>query len=158
MKILAWFTLIIFMSSGAMAQRNPPPQVPPGQRSNSAKGILNMVFTAAERSIITRVLGTPPPRTESSGRKRKKGKKGKRGLPPGLAKRGGQLPPGLAKRGGRLPPGLAKRQLPRNALDELGPARRGTERVIVGADVLLVDIATDIVLDVIQGVVRNAGR
>lgn len=38
-----------------------------------------------------------------------------RGLPPGLAKRGGDLPPGLAKklrRDGRLPPGLDKRLVP----------------------------------------------
>ena len=38
-----------------------------------------------------------------------------RGLPPGLAKRGGDLPPGLQKklrRDGRLPPGLEKRLVP----------------------------------------------
>ena len=38
-----------------------------------------------------------------------------RGLPPGLAKRGGKLPPGLQKqldKNGRLPPGLQKRLEP----------------------------------------------
>lgn len=37
------------------------------------------------------------------------------GLPPGLAKRGGDLPPGLAKqvrRNGHLPPGLEKKLVP----------------------------------------------
>ena len=44
------------------------------------------------------------------------GKKGKKkGLPPGLAKRGGDLPPGLQRhieRNGQLPPGLQKRLEP----------------------------------------------
>ena len=43
------------------------------------------------------------------------GKSKKKGLPPGLAKRGGNLPPGLQKkldRDGRLPPGLQKRLEP----------------------------------------------
>jgi len=41
----------------------------------------------------------------------KKSHKNKKGLPPGLAKRGGNLPPGLAKRD-KLPPGLQGEPLP----------------------------------------------
>jgi hypothetical protein len=68
-------------------------------------------------------------------------------LPPGLAKqiqKNGTLPPGLAKHG--LPPGLEKR---------LGKAPKGYERIIVGRDVVITDILTGAIIDVLQGVIRN---
>lgn len=87
---------------------------------------------------------------ESKGKKGK-GKKGKGGgMPPGLAKRD-SLPPGLAKRD-TLPPGLAKRDLPAEVEAELPPTPRGTQRAIVGDDVVLIDTATNTVLDIIRGV------
>ncbi len=68
---------------------------------------------------------------------------GGRGLPPGLAKRGGDLPPGLEKqleRKGTLPPGLQKKltPFPIDLERRLPPVPRGYRRVIVGRRVLLV--------------------
>ena len=76
------------------------------------------------------------------------GKKGrKKGLPPGIQKK-------LA-RGGTLPPGIAKQYLPDDLSNHLPPPPHGYERVIYGTDVLLVEIDTgkiaDIVADVITG-------
>lgn len=67
---------------------------------------------------------------------------------------GGDLPPGLAKqleRNGRLPPGLEKRTLPHDLLARLG-RRYGAERQLVGSDVLLVDTATGVILDILRGI------
>lgn len=76
---------------------------------------------------------------------------GAKGLPPGLAKRD-SLPPGLAKRGGSLPPGLRGQALPGDLASRL-PARDDRwRRVVVGSDVVLIDAVSDIVVDVIRGV------
>lgn len=84
-----------------------------------------------------------------------------RQMPPGLAKRD-ELPPGLDRQlteRGTLPPGLAKRDLPADLAGRL-PRRGGkTERVIVDDDIVLIDKATERVLDVIGDVVREgAGK
>ncbi len=86
--------------------------------------------------------------------KKDKGAKGKgrgNGLPPGLAKRD-QLPPGLAKRGNQLPPGLMKSDLPPDLEKQLPKLPDNVERVVVDDDVLLVQRGTDIILDVLEGV------
>ena len=66
------------------------------------------------------------------------------------------LPPGIAKnleRGKPLPPGIAKRELP-HGLDSSLPERRdGYERTIVGNDMVLVDIDTGIIADIIEDAV-----
>ena len=84
-----------------------------------------------------------------------------KGMPPGLAKRGGALPPGLAKRKS-LPPGLARNdRLPDDI--EYEPLPRDLERqlprlpskdyvrVRVGTDLLILNQKTHVVLDVAQG-------
>jgi hypothetical protein len=96
--------------------------------------------------------------------KHKKGHKNKsrgkgsgKGMPPGLAKRD-KLPPGLQKqleRNGTLPPGLQKRKLPDTIEEKLAPPQEGTERVIVNQDVVLIDKATNTVLDIIKGVLNK---
>lgn len=88
------------------------------------------------------------------------GKNKNKGLPPGLAKRQ-QLPPGLQNRlakQGRLPPGLAKRDLPDDLQANLPPPQDGTDRIIAGNDVVLVDVATNAVLDILYDVVTGQGR
>lgn len=78
-------------------------------------------------------------------------------MPPGLAKRE-HLPPGLQKhleKNGALPPGLAKRDLPANLVAELPPAHAGTLRQIVGNDVVLIQEGTNIVLDILENVLRK---
>ncbi len=69
---------------------------------------------------------------------------GGRGLPPGLAKRHGNLPPGLERqleRNGTLPPGLQKRvePFPDDLNSRLAPLPSGYSRVIVEGRALIVD-------------------
>ncbi len=102
-----------------------------------------------------------------AGKGKHKNKKGKgqgrgrgKGLPPGLAKRD-KLPPGLQKqleRNGKLPPGLQKSEFPEDLQAKLGPPKEGTERAIVGNDAVLLDTATNVVLDVIRNVVNKGGQ
>ena len=82
--------------------------------------------------------------------KSKKGKKHKgngKGLPPGIAMK--------LERGGTMPPGIAKRYLPSDLEHDLPPVPHGYERSIVGNDVVLVEVDTgriaDIIADVIVG-------
>jgi hypothetical protein len=83
------------------------------------------------------------------------------GLPPGLAKRGGNLPPGLQKklnRDGQLPPGLQKRlePLPDDLNRQLPSLPEYWERVIVERDVVLIDRRTNRILDIIENVIALA--
>jgi hypothetical protein len=62
------------------------------------------------------------------------------------------LPPGIAKkvaRGGALPPGIAKKMPPGGLLARL-PARSGQEWRVVGTDLLIVEIATNVIVDVLK--------
>jgi hypothetical protein len=87
---------------------------------------------------------------------------GRQGLPPGLAKRGGDLPPGLAKqlrRNGRLPPGLEKRMVPfpvelERRMPPLPPHYR---RCFIGDRAIVYDDRTRGILDSLT-VVINIGR
>lgn len=92
---------------------------------------------------------------------------GERGsdLPPGLAKRHGNLPPGLEKhleRDGTLPPGLQKRfaPLPYSLRRELPPLPRGCDCRIgaLGRDVLIVNEKTNRILDIVSDVRDVIGR
>jgi len=129
--------------------------------------ILSRIFTEVERELI----GEYYKNSELYDKK-----KSKRGLPPGLAKKdrlppglekhlekSGRLPPGLAKKdrlppglekhlekSGRLPPGLEKRLLPDELSSRLPRRDNNTIRRIVGDDVVLLDAATDLVLDIIR--------
>ena len=71
----------------------------------------------------------------------KKNKKQK-GLPPGIAKN--------LQRGKALPPGIAKQQLPGDLERTLPPAPSGHERVIIDGRVLLIEIATQVIHDVLM--------
>jgi len=62
------------------------------------------------------------------------------------------LPPGIAKkvaRGGSLPPGIAKRYFPNDLLGQL-PPRPGQQWLVMGGDVVLLDVATQLILDVLH--------
>ncbi len=103
--------------------------------------LLGTVISAVERALI----GDYVRKAKTSGQ----------GLPPGLAKRQ-HLPPGLQKhieRTGRLPPGLEKRRLPGD-LRALLPIRSGQDFRVVGNDIVLIETATSLILDVMQGVLR----
>jgi len=95
-----------------------------------------IAFTASQRTIILDYFAADG-RSASSG---------SRPLPPGIAKK--------VARGGSLPPGIAKRYLPRDLDLRLPPPPTGIERVVVGGDVLLVQISTGAILDMIRGALR----
>ncbi len=66
------------------------------------------------------------------------------------------LPPGIAKnlrRGKPMPPGIAKQVLPAGLIDLLPPVPRGFERVVLDGRVLLVEIATQVIHDVLEDAV-----
>jgi hypothetical protein len=74
-------------------------------------------------------------------------------MPPGLAKKD-SLPPGLQKhivKHGELPQGLEGRSLPYELEKKLTPLPEGFVRLKVGADVVLMNEKTRIVIDVISG-------
>jgi hypothetical protein len=71
--------------------------------------------------------------------------KGNKSLPPGIAKN--------LQRGKPLPPGIAKQALPSGLLDVLPAAPHGYERIIVGGKVLLVEIATQVIHDILEDIV-----
>ncbi len=52
-----------------------------------------------------------------------------------------------------MPPGLAKRALPEELSRRLPRQRFGTERVVVDQDVLLIEQATGIILDILTDVI-----
>ena len=78
---------------------------------------------------------------------KKGGKKGAKPLPPGIAKN-------LA-RGKPLPPGIAKRGLPNDLMVQLPPVADGYERIIVAGKILLVEIATQVVHDILVDVLLD---
>ncbi len=112
-----------------------------GQSDDISTGaLLATIISATERALIGDYV--------------RKAKASPQGLPPGLA--GRPLPPGLQKhidRTGRLPPGLEKRRLP-GELRGLLPARRGQDYRVVGNDIVLIETATNLILDIMQGVLR----
>ena len=111
--------------------------------------ITGRVFSAIEKKIIEDFFGEQAA-DAVSGTKKNKNKKSK------YKGKSGELPPGLQKhleKYGTLPPGLAKKPLPPGLANRLGSTRSGLERLIVGDDVVLVEEATGVVLDIIKHIV-----
>ena len=80
-------------------------------------------------------------------------------LPPGLAKRGGDLPPGLQKhlrKNGTLPPGLQKRltPFPRDLEIRLPRLPDIYRRGMIGDSVVIVNRRTQRIIDVINDILR----
>lgn len=128
--------------------------------------IADVVFKEAEKRLIEEFFANKAAKSdddEDQGKKKKKDKKSKKSkkgkskdMPPGLANKD-ELPPGLAKqlqRKGTLPPGLAKRDLPADLAARLPPPPPGQERVIVDNDVVLIERATGVILDILADVVK----
>jgi hypothetical protein len=123
----------------------PVPTKSQGKKSKSGntstEQLLTTIISATERALIGDYVT--------------KAKASTQGLPPGLAKRD-KLPPGLQKqieRNGTLPPGLAKRGLPDDLRGRL-PRRTGRDYRVVGNDIVLIETATNLILDIMQGVLR----
>jgi hypothetical protein len=78
----------------------------------------------------------------------------RRTLPPGLARKQ-SLPPGLQKqlvRRGHLPPGLEGQRLPSDLEGRLTPLPAGYVRLRIGTDVVLVEVGTRLILDLVSNV------
>ncbi|MEX0814383.1 MAG: hypothetical protein WD014_01795 [Dongiaceae bacterium] len=118
--------------------------------------IADLVLTEIEKRIIRDYYrGAPDGHDDGAGGQ--KGAKDKSGLPPGLAKKD-TLPPGLAmqlERNGTLPPGLAKRGLPDDLRARLPRRPWGQNLVIVDDKVLLIERATDLILDVLDAMAED---
>lgn len=114
------------------------------------------MFTAIERELIAEYFRQhPAPRasktTQRAGKQKGAGKS--KQAPPGLAGRS-ELPPGLARqleRNGTLPPGLQGRGLPADLVARLPLRKPGQQRIVVDQDVLLIELATGLILDLIRG-------
>ncbi len=142
-------SLALVLGSAAPASA----QIRVAQQSDAVETI----FKEIEKQIIREYFkGGAEEKQSGKARGKKKGKGGK-GSPPGFAKRE-TLPPGLEKqlrKNGTLPPGIAKRELPPGLAARLGPVPAGKQRVIVGGDVALVDIATGVIIDILKDVLAN---
>jgi len=100
-------------------------------------------FAANEITVIREYF-----RHKQTGRKGgNKGNKHNKPLPPGIAKN-------LA-RGKPLPPGIAKQALPDDLLVRLPPVADGYERVLIAGQILLVEIATQVVHDILMDVISD---
>jgi Ni/Co efflux regulator RcnB len=91
----------------------------------------SVIITAAEQALIREYFQQHPMGNVAS-------------LPPGIQKklaRGKPLPPGIAK---KFPAGLSGRL----------PPRPGYAYRVVGADVLLVEVATGVIVDLVRDLVR----
>lgn len=102
---------------------------------------VHVEFTDLEISAIRAYY-----RDQDSGSHRGKGK-GRKSLPPGIAKN--------LQRGKPLPPGIAKQALPAGLVQVLPTVPRGYERVVVDGRVLLVEIATQLVHDILEDVLLD---
>lgn len=74
-----------------------------------------------------------------------KNAKGAKSLPPGIAKN--------LRRGKPLPPGIARQALPDGLVAVLPDPPRGYERVVVDGKVLLVEVTTRVIHDVLEDVI-----
>lgn len=158
--ILATLVLAVLTASPAQAEGIKLSDIiwkPRGGEKSASEAVLERVFTEAEKVLIGDYYKA---RRSGDGEKHGKGKdKGKnkgKSMPPGLAKKD-KLPPGLAmqlEKNGKLPPGLEKRDLP-DDLESRLPLRKGLKRILAGDNVVLVDAATEIILDVLEGVAKQ---
>ena len=98
---------------------------------------IEVVFSTQEIATIHAYYRTQASGGKSRGRDRK-------GLPPGIAK---NLAHGKA-----LPPGIAKQGLPTELATRLPPPPVGHERIIIEGKILLVEIATRVIHDVLTDV------
>lgn len=105
---------------------------------------VQVVFSDGDASIIRAYYRDNGPRQHGNGKARGNGKAGK-SLPPGIAKN--------LQRGKPLPPGIAKQVLPTGLIRLLPPAPHGFERVVLAGKVLLVEVATQVIHDVLEDVI-----
>ena len=116
------------------------------QVSQANEAGLSVVFSGDEIRVIRAYYHDHAITKDHKGKSGKKGKK-PQGLPPGIAKN--------LQRGKPLPPGIAKQYLPQGLHEVLPAAPFGYERIIVDGKVLLVEIATRVIHDILTDVVLH---
>ena len=116
------------------SNRDYPPASPPPAKVETVRVV---VFSNREIEIIRSYY-------ESHASAHGHGKKGQKGLPPGIAKN--------LERGKSLPPGIAKQLLPDDLRRALPPPPAGYDRYVVAGKVLLVELATQVVRDALEDV------
>ena len=109
--------------------------------STLAAADTSVVFSSKEVAIIRDYYAHPPQDAGKGPPKKQKSKP----LPPGIAKN--------LQRGKPLPPGIAKQQLPDDLVRRLPPVPSGYERVIVDGRVVLVEVATQVIRDVLEDLI-----
>jgi len=105
-----------------------------------ADGSVSVVFSDEEARIIATWYRDHGAESRPRGKSRKPG-----GLPPGIARN-------LA-RGKALPPGIAKQYLPSDLVAALPSPPAGYERVVVDGKILLVEVATRVIHDILSDVI-----
>jgi len=137
-------------------QNGAPGTQPPATQSPAAQSpdAVDIFIGELEKRIIGDYYRRHVYQWEQSpeGRDYKKHKNKHKGLPPGLAKKG-SLPPGLAKqlaRNGHLPPGLDYHPLPQDLIVQLPPLQPAYRYVIVDDRVMLIQAASNLILDVLE--------
>ena len=101
---------------------------------------VSVVFTDKEISVIRAYY-----RDNTANNSNKGNGKGGKSLPPGIAKN--------LQRGKPWPPGIAKQVLPTSLIHLLPPPPHGYKRVAIDGKVLLVEIATQVIHDVLEDLI-----
>jgi hypothetical protein len=107
-----------------------------------AETAVGVVFSKDDIAIIAEWY-----QNHDSGQAQGDGKKKPKGLPPGIAKN--------LERGKPLPPGIAKQVLPQGLIAKLPPSPHGYERIIVDGKILLVEVATNVIHDILVDVIMH---
>lgn len=135
-------------------------QSEPGAAQPAGPSVGEIVIDTAARRILQDyyarnanawVVANPDQGDQDQGGKKHQKNKHKN-LPPGIAKKG-TLPPGIAKqlvRNGHLPPGLEYHPLPPDLIVQLPPLVPAYRYVIADDRVMLIQAATNVILDILQ--------
>jgi len=133
------FTVLGFLLLGTDSVASANPGITDAQRASIEVGV---VFTDDEIRIIRAHY-----QSQVGNGGNGKGNGNYKAIPPGIEKN-------LA-RGKPLPPGIAKQVLPDSLDRALPPVKDGYERVIVAGKILLIEIATQVIRDVLTDVVLH---
>jgi Ni/Co efflux regulator RcnB len=106
---------------------------------------VDVVFSDGEIQIISGYYKRDDALSHHGKQKHDKQKHGTQGLPPGIAKN--------LQRGKPLPPGIARQQLPAELTASLPQVPKGYERVIIDGRVVLIEVATQVIRDVLTEIV-----
>jgi hypothetical protein len=134
MRIVSFATIVLALLAAVPAAADPAPTA--GSQLLPGTGHVGVVFTEDEVRVIRDYY-------EEKGAT-ERGKGHKKGLPPGIAKN--------LERGKPLPPGIAKRSLPADLEGRLPRLPEGYERILVDGRVLLIEVATRVIRDILTDV------